>query len=117
MTPDQRLKKLFGSLAAGDAAQVQALQRLHRVYTGVVYEGPGASLTGLKPEQLLDYAALVRAVADLVGAEQAALEGYRLMENQFACQMDVVQSMQVLTRTQLQHCRKVQRLSSRLSRQ
>lgn len=116
MTPDQKLKKLFGSLAADDAEQVQALQRLHRVYAGVVHEGRGASFAGLKPEQILDYNALVRAVADLVEAEQTALEGYRLMESQFPGQMDVVQSMQALKKSQLQQCRKVRRLSSRLSR-
>ena len=116
MTPDQKLKKLFGSLAADDAEQVQALQRLHRVYTGVVHEGRGASFAGLKPEQILDYNALVRAVADLVEAEQTALEGYRLMESQFPGQMDVVRSMQALKKSQLQQCRKVRRLSSRLSR-
>jgi len=116
MTPDQKLKKLFGSLAAESAAHVQGLQRLYRVYAGVVHEGPGASLARLKAEQVLDYAALVRAVADLVEAEQTALEDYRSIERHFAGQTDVVQGMQTLEKSQLQLCRKVKRLSSRLER-
>ena len=115
MTPDHKLKKLFSSLAADSAAHVQGLQQLYRVYTGVVHEGPGANLARLKAEQVLDYSALVRAVAGLVEAERVIFEDYRSIERHFAGQMDVVQSMQALKKSQLRLCRKVNRLSSRLN--
>jgi rubrerythrin len=105
MTPNRRLKATFSSLAAGEAAQAQLLQQLHRAYTGVVYEPHREAIASLKPGQVLDYSALLQGIGVIVKAECKAFMGYRAIAERYPSQPDVVRQMLALSRSDLQHYR------------
>lgn len=116
MTPNRRLKATFSSLAAGEAADAQQLQRLHRAYAGVVYEPHREAIASLKPGQVLDYSALLQGLGVVVEAEHKAFMGYRAIAERYPSQPDVVRQMLTLSRSDLQHYRDMRGTYGILSR-
>lgn len=116
MTPNRRLKAKFSSLAAGESAHAQLLQQLYRAYAGVVYEPHREAIPAVKPEQALDYGALLKGLSVVVEAERRVLMGYRAIAERYPSQPDVVRQMLTLSRSALQHYRDTRGLYNTLSR-
>ncbi|MCX6083340.1 MAG: hypothetical protein NT102_00020, partial [Caldiserica bacterium] len=116
MTPNRRLKARLSSLAAGEAAHAQLLQQLHRAYAGVVYEPHREPIASLKPEQVLDYNALLQGLGVTVEAERKAFMGYRAIAERYPSQPDVVRQLLALSHSDLQHYRDMRGTYNTLSR-
>lgn len=116
MTPNRRLKATFGSLAISEVTHAQLLQQLHRAYTGVVYEPHREAITSLKPEQVLNYSALLQGLRVAVEAERKAFMGYHAIAERYPSQPDVVRQTLVLAHLDLQHYKDMRGTYNRLSR-
>ncbi len=115
MTPNKRLKASFAAFAADEAGHAQTLQEVYRFYSGTVYEPHRDPIASLRPEQALNYTALLDGLNIAVEAEDKAVAGYRSMAARFPGQMDVVDIGMVLAQSELRHLRAVKRMSEKLS--
>lgn len=116
MTPDRRLKAAFNVLASSEVAHAQLLQQLYRTYAGIVYEPHKETITPLKPEQVLDYNALLHALSTTMETERKISSEYRAIAARYPTQSDVVRHMLALAHSDLQHYRNVKGTYNRLSR-
>lgn len=117
ITPDGRLKRAFGLLAADEVAHMQQIQQLHRTYTGVVHEPHRPRISPLTADQMHNFIALVQELGVNVDAEKKAAEMYRAIGRQYASQADVVREMSILLQSSSRRSRRIGRLYRRLGRQ
>jgi len=116
ITPNRRLKAIFQSLAADEVAHMQRLQQLYRTYAGIVHELRRQAITPLKPEQMLNYSALLQGLGANVEAEEKALMVCESIAKRYPSQSDVVHEMAVLSQSSLKRGKRMRRLYAKLSR-